>query len=135
MPEIRMHELRDRACAQGLASETLALRAGCSIGHLKNVLGGTENPSSALAHRLAAAVGMPAADLIIEADASPSPIRQARLGAGLGVSDLAARSGCTPQHINNIEAGRRTPSIGLLTRIADVLGRSPGELLSAQDAA
>jgi transcriptional regulator with XRE-family HTH domain len=56
------------------------------------------------------------------------PIREARVAKGMAVAELAMRVGCSPKHIENIEASREragrvsVPSIGLMHAIGDVLG-------------
>ena len=51
-------------------------------------------------------------------------IRQLRLGLGMSVRTLAAKSGFSPSLISQVEHGQVTPSIGSLERIARALGVS-----------
>lgn len=48
--------------------------------------------------------------------------RELRAGAGLDQHQVAAKLGCSPTHISNIEHGRRLPSLGLLTRFEEIVG-------------
>ena len=49
-------------------------------------------------------------------------IKDRRTLLGLTQQDLADYSGLSPRIIKSIEAGKGNPSIGTLTKIADVLG-------------
>ncbi|MFE9099925.1 helix-turn-helix domain-containing protein [Actinomadura geliboluensis] len=49
-------------------------------------------------------------------------IRELRVARGLRKSQLALRCGSSYSHIDNIEHGRRIPSIQLLHRLAPELG-------------
>jgi len=129
MPQIHRQLLSQRARARGLTAADLAASSGCSESHVTKILSGRWNPSVPLAYRLASAVGITGDELLTQPQEGASPIRQARQSAGIKVGELATAAGITPQHLNNIEAGRRRPSIGTLRKLADALGRKPGELL------
>ena len=60
-------------------------------------------------------------------------IRQLRLGLGLSVRSLAAKSGFSASLISQVEHGQVTPSIGSLERIALVLGVSLGKFFIELD--
>ena len=49
-------------------------------------------------------------------------LKHQRLGLGLTQRELALRLGVKASHIAYLEAGRRRPSLSLLSRLADVLG-------------
>ena len=65
--------------------------------------------------------------------ASPTPrlddlqvggrLRHARLLAGIRMRDLADKVGCTESMVSKIEAGRVVPSLPMLQRLVDALGR------------
>jgi transcriptional regulator with XRE-family HTH domain len=60
-------------------------------------------------------------------------IRQLRLGLGLSIRTLAARTGFSPSLISQVEHGQVTPSIGSLERIAMALGVTLGKFFSEPD--
>ena len=51
-------------------------------------------------------------------------IRSARKKAGLTQEDLAARCGCTSNHLSNVEVGKSKPSLELVIKLAMELGSS-----------
>lgn len=51
-----------------------------------------------------------------------TPIRAARLKAGMTQAELAARVGCTQKDISRWETGKRKPTVGSLCMIAWALG-------------
>ena len=57
-------------------------------------------------------------------------IRQLRLGLGMSVRALAAKTGFSPSLISQAENGQVTPSIGSLERIAMALGVSLGKFFA-----
>ncbi len=58
-------------------------------------------------------------------------IKQHRLAAGLTLAQLAERAGFGKAYLSRIENGKKTPPIGTLSRIADVLGIEAAALLQA----
>ena len=58
-------------------------------------------------------------------------LKEFREELGLSQSELARRVGCTPGYICDLERGRRSPRIGTLAPLAEVLGVSPSSLVSA----
>jgi transcriptional regulator with XRE-family HTH domain len=60
-------------------------------------------------------------------------IRQLRLGLGMSVRSLAAKTSFSPSLISQVEHSQVTPSIGSLERIAMVLGVSLGKFFSESD--
>lgn len=59
-------------------------------------------------------------------------VRAHRLRRGMAVKALAAAAHVTPRYIEMIEAGKRTPSLDTLDRIAVALSTRPSALLSAE---
>jgi transcriptional regulator with XRE-family HTH domain len=57
-------------------------------------------------------------------------VRQLRLGQGMSVRNLAAKTGFSPSLISQVEHGQVTPSIGSLERIAMALGVGLGKFFS-----
>jgi transcriptional regulator with XRE-family HTH domain len=57
-------------------------------------------------------------------------ILQLRQRRGLYPRDLAAQAGCTPKHLNNVEAGRKNPSLELVNRLAIALQIDADALLA-----
>jgi transcriptional regulator with XRE-family HTH domain len=60
-------------------------------------------------------------------------LRRHRLGQGLTLKEVGARSGLSVTHVSEVERGRSTPTIGTLAKIADALGAKLGGLLHAGD--
>lgn len=60
-------------------------------------------------------------------------LRSARDLRALSQSDVASRAGLQPSHISHFEAGRRTPSVDNLHRLADALRVSTDYLLGRED--
>lgn len=56
-------------------------------------------------------------------------VREARLGIGLSLRDLAARAGISAPHVCRIEGGEWDIRLSTLMKVAFVLGSSPGELI------
>jgi transcriptional regulator with XRE-family HTH domain len=56
-------------------------------------------------------------------------IREARDAYGMSRNELARRVGVAGNHLYQIEAGNRTPSLGLLERVAHALRVAPAELV------
>lgn len=128
MPEIRRQVLRQAARAAGLTAADLAAAAGVSESHMKNIIGGYENPSVTVAHRIAVRAGLNPADILRRQPASVSPLRQHREAAGIRPSELARRAGITAGHLNNLEAGRKRPSPEVADRLAAELNREAADL-------
>ena len=57
-------------------------------------------------------------------------IRARREGRGLTQAELARMAGISQGHLANLEAGRRTPRLAVLERLARALEISPGELMA-----
>ncbi len=60
-------------------------------------------------------------------------LRQLRLENGLTQAELARRTGIHRPNIARVEAGRHTPSLDTLARIADAIGVSTAQVLVAHD--
>ncbi len=60
-----------------------------------------------------------------------SRLRELRLGRGLSVRTLAARTGFSPSFISQVEADQASPSIASLEKIAVQLGVTLGQLFSS----
>lgn len=60
-------------------------------------------------------------------------LRQIRRSRGLGLSALAERAGCSNKHLDNLEAGRKRPSIELLYRICRELAVPFDDLAITED--
>src|SRR5262245_25648119 len=56
-------------------------------------------------------------------------LRALRQEAGLSLAELARRAGVSRRYLTEAEAGRANPSVALLVRLAQELGRSPAALL------
>jgi transcriptional regulator with XRE-family HTH domain len=57
-------------------------------------------------------------------------VRQARLEAGLSLSQFAQRCDLSPSYITEIEKGRKYPKTDKILKMAEVLGKSYDELVS-----
>ena len=58
-------------------------------------------------------------------------IRKARLAAGMTQEQLAERSGFSQQYISGLERGKRNPTIVSVYELAQAMGVSHEELVSA----
>jgi transcriptional regulator with XRE-family HTH domain len=59
----------------------------------------------------------------------PERLKRYRFEAGLEQAELAAKVGCTQPHISDLERGWANPRVGLLKRLAEVLGREIVDLM------
>ena len=66
--------------------------------------------------------GMTSPELDPEAVRVGATIRALRRAHGLKIVELARATDVTGDHISNVEAGRKMPSMGLCRRIAETLG-------------
>ena len=57
-------------------------------------------------------------------------VRSYRHGLGLSQERLAERAGLDQTYLSGIETGRRNPTVRVILRLADALGRGPDELLA-----
>ncbi|MBE7556393.1 MAG: ImmA/IrrE family metallo-endopeptidase [Anaerolineales bacterium] len=57
-------------------------------------------------------------------------VRQARLEAGLNLSEFAARCDLSPSYVTEIEKGRKYPKTDKIMKMASVLGKSYDDLVS-----
>ena len=58
-----------------------------------------------------------------------SPIKNARIEAGLTQVQLAEKVGCSQQEIQRWESGRISPTTKTLKKLAEALGCNPGDLI------
>jgi DNA-binding XRE family transcriptional regulator len=68
-------------------------------------------------------------DIAIDAEKLGARLRQLRLEAGLTQAELARRTGIHRPNIARVEAGRHTPSLETLARIANAIGVSTTHVL------
>lgn len=59
-------------------------------------------------------------------------LKEAREAAGMSQSDLARALDVPPSYICSMEAGRKSPQLATLARLAAVLGVDPDALLSGE---
>lgn len=59
-------------------------------------------------------------------------LRAARLRAGIAQRDLAARVGCEPPNLSNLESGLLAPSVDRVERLAAAIGCKPEPLIRAR---
>jgi transcriptional regulator with XRE-family HTH domain len=78
-----------------------------------------KKPSTARKTKTAAATAAPRRDDLQVG----GRLRHARLLAGIRMRDLADKVGCTESMVSKIEAGRVVPSLPMLQRLVDALGR------------
>jgi transcriptional regulator with XRE-family HTH domain len=62
-------------------------------------------------------------------------LRDARHRAGLTCTEAAARAEISYPHLRHLEAGTKTPSLGVLFRLAEVYDTSLAELFGPLEAA
>ena len=55
-------------------------------------------------------------------------VRRLRRSRGMSQESLAAQAGCSVPWLSNVERGKKTPSIELLGRLAEILEVTPAEL-------
>lgn len=72
-------------------------------------------------------------DIQIDVKNLGARLRQLRLDNGLTQAELARRTGIHRPNIARVEAGRHTPSLDTLARIADAIGVSTAHVLVAHD--
>lgn len=60
-------------------------------------------------------------------------VRRSRTACGITQEQLAERSGFTQQYISDLERGRRNPTVVSLFELAQALGTTPTDLISAAD--
>lgn len=63
---------------------------------------------------------------------NPKAILRHRLLAGLKQKDLAKAAGLSPNHLCNIEQGKRNAGVGALHRLAEALSCKPEDLMSKE---
>lgn len=61
---------------------------------------------------------------------SRSPVRGARLAAGLSQAELARRAGMDHTFISRIESGRTSPDVRTLQRLAKAIGCPVADLVT-----
>lgn len=64
-----------------------------------------------------------------EIDKRGAKMREARINAGLTISELAYRAGVTPTTVTGSENGQKNPSLSTVILLADVLGISIDEYI------
>ncbi len=72
-------------------------------------------------------------DIAIDGEKLGARLRQLRLEAGLTQAELARRTGIHRPNIARVEAGRHTPSLETLARIANAIGVSTTRVLVSRD--
>jgi DNA-binding XRE family transcriptional regulator len=72
-------------------------------------------------------------DIAIDGERLGARLRELRLEAGLTQAELARRTGIHRPNIARVEAGRHTPSLETLARIANAIGVSTTHVLVSQE--
>ncbi len=72
-------------------------------------------------------------DIAIDGERLGARLRELRLAAGLTQAELARRTGIHRPNIARVEAGRHTPSLETLARIAGAIGVSTTQVLVARE--
>jgi DNA-binding XRE family transcriptional regulator len=72
-------------------------------------------------------------DIAINGEKLGARLRELRLAAGLTQAELARRTGIHRPNIARVEAGRHTPSLETLARIANAIGVSTTQVLVSQE--
>ena len=72
-------------------------------------------------------------DIAIDGEKLGARLRQLRLDAGLTQAELARRTGIHRPNIARVEAGRHTPSLETLARIANAIGVSTTHVLVSRE--
>ena len=106
---------------QNAARATLELKSGVSCQLKADALrsaSGTTNGS---------------ADIAIDGEKLGARLKELRLAAGLTQAELARRTGIHRPNIARVEAGRHTPSLETLSRIASAIGVSTTHVLASPE--
>ncbi len=117
-------------------SEILAIELAEDAGSARlRLAGGAEITVDAQRITSASAVGAPhvngtAAPLPIDGARLGARLRELRLAAGLTQAELARRTGIHRPNIARVEAGRHTPSLETLARLASAIGVPTTRVLS-----
>lgn len=72
-------------------------------------------------------------DIAIDGERLGARLRELRLAAGLTQAELARRTGIHRPNIARVEAGRHTPSLETLARIANAIGVSTTQVLVSRE--
>ncbi len=72
-------------------------------------------------------------DVAISGERLGARLRELRLAAGLTQAELARRTGIHRPNIARVEAGRQTPSLETLARIANAIGVSTTHVLVSRE--
>lgn len=72
-------------------------------------------------------------DIAIDGEKLGARLRELRLAAGLTQAELARRTGIHRPNIARVEAGRHTPSLETLARIANAIGVSTTQVLVSRE--
>lgn len=72
-------------------------------------------------------------EIAIDSEKLGARLRELRLAAGLTQAELARRTGIHRPNIARVEAGRHTPSLETLTRIANAIGVSTTHVLVSRE--
>ena len=93
--------------------------------------GATSQLTVASAHASATTNG--GVDIAIDGEKLGARLRELRLAAGLTQAELARRTGIHRPNIARVEAGRHTPSLETLARIANAIGVSTTHVLVSRE--
>lgn len=118
--------------AADAASATLTLASGTSFVLVADaVVPKDRHPGNGIAHTGITHPGTPHANTLNSANVG-SRLRELRKAAGLTQAELARRTNIHRPNIARVEAGRHTPSLDTLARIADAIGVPVTRVLSTE---
>ncbi|MBT9470844.1 MAG: helix-turn-helix transcriptional regulator [Phenylobacterium sp.] len=60
-------------------------------------------------------------------------VRRLRLARKLTQEDLAGEAGLAMRHLGRIERGTSSPTVAILARLAEAMGVTPADFLTAED--
>jgi DNA-binding XRE family transcriptional regulator len=86
-----------------------------------------------VAHTQASGMTNGGVDIAIDGEKLGARLRELRLAAGLTQAELARRTGIHRPNIARVEAGRHTPSLETLARIANAIGVSTTHVLVSRE--
>ncbi|MBL8603482.1 MAG: helix-turn-helix transcriptional regulator [Myxococcales bacterium] len=127
---------------RGFTLDALAPRANTSARQLQRLEAGEVDPRLGALAALAGALSVTVVDLVVgelrTPPAAPSRrpttlgrrVRALRDARHLSLGQLALRSGVSVQYLQRVETGRQSPTVRVLTAVAEALGLSLGALFS-----
>lgn len=110
---------------KNLSLQELANRSGISLSYLSEIERGTVYPALRTLKRIAEALGVPPAFIMVQECLLGYKLKALREEQGLTQAQLANLAGVTAGLIGQIEQGKVQPSLKTLEKLSEVMGVSP----------